>query len=92
MYWGVLIFDHVTRCVPFWFRLLSKNRNYIETHCDDNGKWQYHESSEYLESVSILGHRTIFPMLSALRLYDEKCDRTQALLKHCADLHALRHL
>ncbi|KAM7362904.1 tudor domain containing 9 protein spindle E [Cochliomyia hominivorax] len=72
-------------------KLLSKNRKYIETHCDENDNiWQYHEPSEILETVCILGERTIFPMLSALRLYDEKYDRTQALLRHCAELHKLR--
>ncbi|KAI8129774.1 putative ATP-dependent RNA helicase spindle-E [Lucilia cuprina] len=72
-------------------RLLSKNRKYIETHCDENDNvWQYHEPTEILETVCILGERTIFPMLSALRLYDEKYDRIQALLRHCSELHKLR--
>lgn len=79
--------------VFFYFRLLSKNRKYIETHCVENDNvWEYHEPSEILETVCILGERTIFPMLSALRLYDEKYDRIQALQRHCAELHKLRQL
>lgn len=75
------------------YRLLSKNRKYIERHSDDNDDvWQYFEPTEVLEPVCILGERTIFSMLSALRLYDEKYDRIQLLLKHCAELHKLRQL
>lgn len=93
---GICYFTYrYCRCIliDFTSRLLSKNRKYIETHCVENDNvWQYHEPSEILETVCILGERTIFPMLSALRLYDEKYDRIQALLRHCAELHKLRQL
>lgn len=74
-------------------RLLSKNRKYIETHSDINDNvWQYDDPNEVLETINVLGNRSIFPMLSALRLYDEKYDRIQSLLYHCEELHKLRQL
>ncbi|XP_075146643.1 tudor domain containing 9 protein spindle E [Haematobia irritans] len=74
-------------------KLLSKNRKYIETHSDENDNvWQFHEASEILQMVAVLGHRAIFPMLPALVLHDEQYDEVQALLLHCKELHNLRQL
>lgn len=78
---------------PIFLRLLSKNRNYIEIHSDENDNvWQFHDASEILETVGVLGDRSIFPMLPALELRGEEYDKVQALLRHCEELHNLRQL
>ncbi|XP_005191065.1 probable ATP-dependent RNA helicase spindle-E [Musca domestica] len=71
-------------------KLLSKNRKYIETHVSENDNvWLEHDSSEILETVAVLGDRSLFPMLPALVLRDEQYDKIQALLLHCDELHRL---
>lgn len=73
--------------------MLSKNRKYIETHVSENDNvWLEHDSSEILETVAVLGDRSLFPMLPALVLRDEQYDKIQALLLHCDELHRLAQL
>lgn len=101
-YWANFVLHNLVCFIIHWFlillcffllRLLSKNRKYIEIHSDENDNiWEYHEASEILETVAVLGDRSIFPMLSALRLHGEKYDQIQALLLHCEELHKLRQM
>uniref|UniRef100_A0A1I8NW04 Probable ATP-dependent RNA helicase spindle-E n=1 Tax=Stomoxys calcitrans TaxID=35570 RepID=A0A1I8NW04_STOCA len=85
--------DLKARMKQLVIKLLKQNRKYIEIHTDENDNvWQHHEASEILETTAVLGERSIFPLLNALILHDEQYDATQALLKHCEELHGLRHM
>uniref|UniRef100_A0A1A9UTM0 Probable ATP-dependent RNA helicase spindle-E n=1 Tax=Glossina austeni TaxID=7395 RepID=A0A1A9UTM0_GLOAU len=73
-------------------KLFTKNRKYIETHNIDNDNvWERFEREEILETKDVFGERSIFPMLTSLRLYSEDYDRIKTLLTHCEELHNLRH-
>ncbi|XP_067635728.1 probable ATP-dependent RNA helicase spindle-E [Eurosta solidaginis] len=72
-------------------RLLNKNRKYIETHVDSfDNVWLPLDPEDVIETEPIYGHRSLFPLHTALRLYDEKFDRIHALGVHCQELHRLR--
>ncbi|XP_011209559.2 probable ATP-dependent RNA helicase spindle-E [Bactrocera dorsalis] len=71
-------------------RLLNRNRKYIETHVDSHDNvWQPYDVEDLIETEPIYGHRSLFPMHSALKLYDEKFDRIHSLGVHCQELHRL---
>uniref|UniRef100_A0A1I8QEN2 Probable ATP-dependent RNA helicase spindle-E n=1 Tax=Stomoxys calcitrans TaxID=35570 RepID=A0A1I8QEN2_STOCA len=73
------------------FRLLSKQRKYIEIHVDVNdNKWEKLDENEIVNPSSLTRQRSLFPCLPQLRLYDEKFDRTHSLNMHCHELHRLR--
>lgn len=85
--------DTVAKLTQLVYRLLNKNRKYIETHVDSfDNVWQRYDPEEVIETEPIYGHRSLFPMHSALKLYDEKFDRIHALGVHCQELHRLRQL
>ncbi|XP_055923260.1 probable ATP-dependent RNA helicase spindle-E [Eupeodes corollae] len=72
-------------------KLLSKTRKYIETHVDSQDHiWVRPDEKDVIESPLIYGPRCIFPMHSALRLYDESFDRMHALNVHCRELHRMK--
>uniref|UniRef100_A0A1A9UDK7 Probable ATP-dependent RNA helicase spindle-E n=1 Tax=Glossina austeni TaxID=7395 RepID=A0A1A9UDK7_GLOAU len=73
------------------FRLLSKNRKYTDvTGGPDDNKWQKLAEETITDSKDLYGKRSLFPPLSAPRLYDEKYDRIHSLASHCEELHHLR--
>lgn len=74
-----------------YFRLLSKNRKYIEVHIGPNdNKWELFKANEMIQPENVYGKRSLFPPLSCMRLFEEKYDEIHALNMHCHELHRQR--
>lgn len=72
---------------------MNKPRTFIETHIDSNDSvWIKPDYEDIIESDNLHGDRSIFPMHSALRLFDVTFDKMHALGLHCRELHRLRQL
>lgn len=91
-----ILLNDTTFTVPrkhnFWtYRLLTKNRKYIEVHVGPNdNKWEQFDANEVTEPENIYKNRSLFPPLSSMRLYEEKYDRIHGLNMHCHELHRKR--